>query len=77
MAGMLQILTYLLSFYLVIKGVQVLQTGLASSREDRNVLIAIGALTLAACVIGALVFTSMQDEQARSLSRGIPSFSTP
>jgi hypothetical protein len=32
MAGMLQILTYLLAFYLIIKGIEVLQIGLASSR---------------------------------------------
>ena len=33
MAGMLQILTYLLAFYLVIKGVEVLQIGLAPARS--------------------------------------------
>lgn len=34
MAGMLQIITYLLAFYLVMKGVEILQIGLASSREN-------------------------------------------
>ena len=29
MAGMLQIITYLLAFYLVMKGVEILQIGLA------------------------------------------------
>ena len=35
MAGMLQILTYVLCFYLVVKGVEVLQIGLASNRPRR------------------------------------------
>jgi hypothetical protein len=69
MAGMLQIVTYLLSFYLVIKGVEILQIGLASARSDRRHLVLIGSLTLAACVVAALVFSSMQDNQASSISR--------
>lgn len=69
MAGMLQILTYLLSFYLVIKGIEVLQIALASNREHRGGLITFGVLTLIACVVAAFVFTSMQDQQARSLSQ--------
>ena len=68
MAGMLQVLTYLLCFYLVIKGVEVLQIALASTREKRGVVLAIGALTLTACVVGAAVFTQMQDSQAQSIS---------
>ena len=39
MAGMLQIITYLLAFYLVMKGVEILQIGLASSRENTGPLI--------------------------------------
>ena len=35
MAGMLQILTYLLGVYLVVKGIAVLQIALASNREGR------------------------------------------
>ncbi len=48
---MLQILGWLGCFYLVIKGVQVLQTGLAASHKERNFLIVIGGCTLAACMI--------------------------
>jgi hypothetical protein len=72
MAGMLQILTYLLSFYLVIKGVEVLQIALASSRPNRNGIIVFGVLTLIACVVAAGAFSSMQDDQARSLSSHTP-----
>ena len=35
MAGMLQIITYLLGFYLIVKGFEVLQIGLASNRQNR------------------------------------------
>ena len=42
MAGMLQIITYLLAFYLIVKGVEILQIALASNREHRAGLIAIG-----------------------------------
>ncbi|HEY6343616.1 MAG TPA: hypothetical protein VIY49_19140 [Bryobacteraceae bacterium] len=75
MAGMLQILTYLLAFYLVVKGVEVLQIGLASSRERRTGLIVLGALTLAACLVAGVGFAFMQDRQAESIGRsanGIP-----
>jgi uncharacterized membrane protein HdeD (DUF308 family) len=68
MAGMLQILTYLLAFYLVIKGVEVLQIGLASNREKRAGVIVLGVLTLVACAFAAAEFVTMQDRQAESLS---------
>ena len=48
MAGMLQILTYLLAFYLVVKGIEVLQIALASPREKRGGIIVLGSVTLAA-----------------------------
>ena len=75
MAGMLQILTYLMAFYLVIKGVEVLQIGLASNRTSRGGVIVIGGLTLAACVVAAIGFSAMQDTQAQSMQRSssIPS----
>jgi hypothetical protein len=69
---MLQILTYLLSFYLVIKGVEILQIGLASNRSKRGGLIAFGGLTLAACMVAAVGFTVMQDNQARSIAQSLP-----
>lgn len=73
MAGMLQILTYLLSFYLVIKGVEILQIALASSRQNRNGLIWLGFLVLLACIVAAAGFSTMQDHQAASIGNRIPS----
>jgi len=72
MAGMLQILTYLLSFYLVIKGCEVLQIGLASNRANRTGLIVFGGLVLGACILAAISFPAMQDQQARSMSQHSP-----
>ena len=69
MAGMLQIITYLLAFYLVIKGVEILQIALASNREKRSGIILFGVLVLIACIVAAAGFVSMQDKQATSLSR--------
>ena len=74
MAGMLQILTYMLAFYMVLKGVEILQIALASGREKRRGMIALGALTLVACVVAAVAFVVMQDEQAASLSRSMSQF---
>ena len=75
MAGMIQIITYLLAFYLVIKGVEILQIALASSRENRVAVILIGSFTLIVCILAAGLFIRMQDEQARSMNRtasGLP-----
>ena len=66
MAGMLQIITYMLAFYLVIKGCEVLMTALASNREDRSNLIAFGVLVLGVCVVAAIIFVSWQDSHTTS-----------
>jgi hypothetical protein len=71
MGGMLQILTYLLCFYLVIKGIEVLQIALASSRDRRGPMITLGALTLIACVGASYVVVTMQDSQDSSLSNSM------
>lgn len=68
MVGMIQILTGMLAFYLVIKGIEVLQIGLASNRPNRKPLIIIGVLTLAACIMGGCTFVALQDSQANSVS---------
>lgn len=73
MAGMLQIMTYMMAFYLVLKGVEILQIGMASSRPSRKGLITLGVLTLVACVLAAITFVGMQDEQAQSLSSSMNS----
>lgn len=68
MAGMLQVLTYMLGFYMILKGLEILQIALASNRERRGGVILIGVLTLAACCYAAYTFVVMQNEQAISLS---------
>ena len=72
---MLQILTYLLAFYVVIKGIEILQIALASPRQDRSWIIFLGVLVLGACIITAFVFVAMQDHQASSVgSHNLPSY---
>ena len=46
MAGMLQVITYLLAFYLVVKGCEILQIALASNREKRMGIILFGAISI-------------------------------
>jgi hypothetical protein len=71
---MLQILTYMLAFYLVLKGVEILQIGLASSRpaEERSRIVALATIVLIVCIIAAIVFVAMQDHQAARI--GSPSW---
>jgi uncharacterized membrane protein (DUF485 family) len=71
MAGMLQIITYLLAFYLVVKGLEILQIALASNRVSRGGIIAFGVLVLVACIVAALAFVVMQDNQAASVGRSM------
>lgn len=69
MVGMIQIITYMLAFYFVLKGVEILQIGLASARNDnRRMLKGIGAAAIVATVIAAFAFVGLQDKQAVSVS---------
>ncbi|MBN8260977.1 MAG: hypothetical protein J0L59_01475 [Xanthomonadales bacterium] len=68
MAGMLQILTYMLAFYMVLKGIEILMIAFASSRESRGGMIFAGALTLLACMVAAVAFVGWQDGMAMRLS---------
>jgi len=70
---MLQIITYLLAFYLVVKGVEILQIALASGREKRGGIIGLGVFMLAACILAAIGFVLMQDAQASSISSSMSS----
>jgi hypothetical protein len=74
MAGMIQILTYLLCVYLALKGVEILQIALCSSRETKGFPMAIGVVALAIAIGSGLTFASWQDQQAQTLSRSVPSF---
>ncbi len=71
MAGMLQVITYLLAFYLVVKGCEVLQIALASNREKRIGIILFGSIVLIACIAAAMGFVSLQDQQATSLNKAM------
>jgi len=71
MAGMLQIITYLLAFYLVVKGCEILQIALASNRDNRKEIIVFGVVVLVSCIAAAFGFVSMQDHQAASLSQSM------
>ena len=73
MAGMLQILTYMLAFYFVLKGIEILMIAAASKREDRRMMFLVGALTLVSCCCAGLGFAFLQDRQAESISQRMPS----
>lgn len=72
MVGMIQILTYLLAFYLVLKGLEILQIALASNRPSRGGQIFLGVVVLGACIFAAVGFTHMQDRQAQSIGARFP-----
>lgn len=69
MVGMLQILTYMFAFYLVLKGIEILQIALASNREQRTGIIVLGVIVLGLCVLAAFGFVDMQDEMAAIVGR--------
>ena len=71
MAGMLQILTYMLAFYFILKGIEILQIALSSNRDKRGGIIALGILTLIGCGFAAFSFVQMQDAQALSISQSM------
>jgi uncharacterized membrane protein HdeD (DUF308 family) len=77
MAGMLQIITYLLAFYLIMKGVEILQIGLASGREPRTPMVVIGVLSIIACGIAGYSFVTWQDQQAISMQSNMPLLPIP
>jgi hypothetical protein len=54
--GMIQIVTYVLAVYLVMKGIEILQIGLAPTRENRDAVIAIGVLALVVCIVATFAF---------------------
>lgn len=70
MAGMLQIITYLLCVYLVFKGFEIFQIALTSSREQRRkAAIVIGVLAIVISVVAAFGFAFLIDQQAASIGR--------
>lgn len=47
---MVQIIGLLLCVYLVFKGVEIFQTGLASTREDRKLVMTVGLISLVSAI---------------------------
>lgn len=75
MAGMLQIITYMLAFYFVLKGIEILQIALSSNREKRGGIVALGVVVLVASIVAGIGFVGLQDKQAQSMSQGVPRLS--
>lgn len=67
MIGMLEILTYMLAFYLVVKGIEILQIGLAGSRPKRGGTITLGIAALTACAVAAFYFLRMVNAHVASM----------
>ena len=68
MAGMIQIVTYLLCVYLVFKGIEILQIALMIPRENRTLGIVIGLLSLVTCCGAAAFLFVFITQQAESIS---------
>ena len=71
MIGMIQILTYLLSVYLVFKGFEIFQIALMSTREDRAKGLIIGVLAIVISIGAGLIFVQWSDSQAQSVSNSM------
>lgn len=70
MLGMMQIVIYMLAAYMILKGVEILQIGQASTHESRGKLITRGIVTLVICVVMAIGFVIWGDMQASASSPG-------
>lgn len=67
MAGLLQIIIWMGCVYLVLKGVSILQVGMASSNTNRGPLIVVGYAALAVAIIAAFFFVRVSGEQTATL----------
>lgn len=63
---MMEIIIWMLAFYMVLKGVELIQIANASSRENRKGMFALAYFTLAVCIVAALGFVWMGDQQGKS-----------
>ena len=77
---MLTLIMYFLCVYVVFKGVEIFQIGLASSRADRAPAMVVGVLALVASIGVAGIFGYITTEQALEADRqmkslpGLPKF---
>lgn len=72
MVGMLQILTWMFGFYIVLKGVEILQISMASARQDRRGMIVWALIVLVICVAASLFFIVQQENMAQTISSHMP-----
>lgn len=68
---MLQIIGWLLCIYLVFKGVEILQIGLASPKEEKGFMMLIGWGAVVVSVVLAVVFIGILDMQGGSMPGGL------
>ena len=68
MAGLVVIIIWMGCVYLVLKGISILQIGMASNNASRGGMIAIGFAALTVSIIAALFFLRASGEQASALS---------
>lgn len=63
---MVQIIGWILCFYLAIKGVEIFQIALCSSRENRKSGLTIGAIAMVICFAASILFVNILSMQASS-----------
>ena len=71
MVGLMQIMIYMLSVYLIFKGVEILQIALMSGRANRTLGVIIGILVLSTAVVAAGGFSLWADQVAASIGQGM------
>lgn len=67
MVGLLQIIIWMGCVYLILKGISVLQTGLASGNEKKGELLALGYAAVIIAIGAAVVFFGLAETQVASL----------
>ena len=72
MVGMLQILTWMFGFYIVLKGIEIVQISVASARTDRRGMIVWALIVLVICVAASLFFITQQENMAQTISSHMP-----
>lgn len=72
MIGMLQILTYLLAFYLVVKGFEFIQRAMVAPEQYRRGAGMLATVVFIGCVVVAIASVVSQDDLAMRLSSSNP-----
>lgn len=77
MVGFIQIVIYMLCVYLVFKGVEIFQLGLANNTDSRKLAKTIGVLSLVAAILAAGAFLAFEELYAAefgSRTNNLPTF---